>query len=746
MINIDLSSEQSALINALMAADCGNTYLLHAGPGSGKTTTIAAAAKALEDQRILILVFNVAAKDTLKARIMNDNVRIFTFDSFAAMLKSQLGGKRRKKESTYSAEYSDSLDVLKASGSKSKKCLQYDWMFLDEAQDISVSYAAYVAEIKSQCPNLKTLVAGDPRQTLYSGCTFFNELLTRDDPTIHQFTLTTNFRSAVSIVDMINKFGRESAINHLHIDQVAASDEDGRVNIIRVRSIHDYGRAAAKCAASNPPGSTMCLGLVSIVKWGTESVVNQIREEVFRRHHNIPIYIDAVGDNGVVIATTMKVKGLEADHVVILGAGADYSKFKSTIELSQLIYVALSRAKKSVTIILPVAAGGYSFTTDSNAYRLLRPITNVRTVDSTRETTFADFAKISVTDKMDGLLQSPISYEVKELRTIGSLTYDNIVQNDADFVGILMEAHVAAAMGVKMYRSIDLEVRYINNNDIPFIDGRTVFAQKLAADHLIAIRGQAINPVYLHAYVRYVININREWTVSERLRNITVGGEFIRDFRAMFGVDTPFDYNKKMIHSCAEKQEIHFIPDIKFYDQSGAVSHVVELKYVNALTNDHRKQAAIYDNLIKPSRGTWLINMRTGECERIENRAQDVGMMARVLMYSKQGREIALTRDTLMMRPLFPLYCIAAKKDDITAAIVVSANNYAHIETYVGTNFDEWRRNTYKGALVVVKSGNMIADEPYRELVDLTPTYLHNNDTAYDAALHLLSAFISVHM
>jgi len=140
-----LDPDQQALVERFDEA----RVVVSAGPGAGKTTTLCGvAARAHQerpDARICMLAFNVNAEKILKERLklfgvrpaplrlLNDpsapGVFVATFDKYAFRCRSERG------VAPTFGSHSRSMEEAIASGRQ--PCENWDWVFIDEAQDVT---------------------------------------------------------------------------------------------------------------------------------------------------------------------------------------------------------------------------------------------------------------------------------------------------------------------------------------------------------------------------------------------------------------------------------------------------------------------------------------------------------------------------------------------------------------------------------------------------------------------------------
>nr|KAG5713427.1 hypothetical protein BaRGS_024975 [Batillaria attramentaria] len=295
-----LDEDQQAVVNRWEDEE----LLINAGPGSGKTTTVCALVAHIlnerPDSRVLVLAYNRCASKELRCRLQKRRATLLqktkafnpelppkgclvsTFDSFGFW--SVPGVEEKTKTKSWAADYRLLLEQsAKILGllDEDNPARHWDWVVVDEAQDLNNTHASIVDTLRQSCHHL--VVAGDPRQELYPGTTWFSEMW-RKTPNEKRALLRYNYRSVPEIVDVINKFSSFNFPN-LHHDQIAGrTDSSGSVEFCQVKS-EECGEAAGERLSKSPPNEAYAIGPVSVHKFRTEPVTNTVRQVV---HENNP--------------------------------------------------------------------------------------------------------------------------------------------------------------------------------------------------------------------------------------------------------------------------------------------------------------------------------------------------------------------------------------------------------------------------------------------------------------------------
>ena len=238
--------------------------VINAGPGSGKTTVLCALAAEIRrrapDASVLVLAFNrearrvvsnrietlgcqddggmgegpvLAAKEVHRARIPQGMVGVRTFNEFARGIVEMcpsippcgvvLGDQDGKPGVGASSDDYDPELFAAALALRTlvPKDLRWDWLIVDEGQDVQIKHVGLISELQQRCSHF--VVAGDPRQELYPGAMWFSNLWV-DTPEHERAFLRFNHRSHPRIVSLLNAYSAR-AFPQLHVDQISAIEQ-----------------------------------------------------------------------------------------------------------------------------------------------------------------------------------------------------------------------------------------------------------------------------------------------------------------------------------------------------------------------------------------------------------------------------------------------------------------------------------------------------------------------------------------
>ncbi len=184
---MELDSEQQEVI------DYGDSCVVIAGPGSGKTRTLVAKAEKLynENKDIVCLTFTRLAAEEMRARM--PDIRAQTIHSYCYGDVGWVGNYDK---------------MLYAFLDKEKK-VTYEYVLVDEVQDLSEEELGVVLSIVGD----KLFAVGDPYQGIYGwngalGLQVFARL-----SSYRQFRLENNYRSCQRIVEQLNSIYNRSLVS-----------------------------------------------------------------------------------------------------------------------------------------------------------------------------------------------------------------------------------------------------------------------------------------------------------------------------------------------------------------------------------------------------------------------------------------------------------------------------------------------------------------------------------------------------
>jgi len=246
-------------------------------------------------------------------------------------------------------------------------------ILIDEFQDFSEIFYALIDAIRSSNPNVRIFAVGDDWQAIngFAGSDL-NFFINFDDffENTNHYTLTNNYRSSPAIVDVSNSV--MASVDHGAPVGVAVNDFRSKVRVWKLS-----GLELSNSEMNNHNGGKFIAAVIRLVndhlEYGRNVVmlsrtntINSVPLDIFLEE--VRSCISLVDHQKVSISTSHQFKGLEEQGVIILDANARRyplvhpewkyqrifgdSEFDITSEERRLFYVALSRAKISLDVVI----------------------------------------------------------------------------------------------------------------------------------------------------------------------------------------------------------------------------------------------------------------------------------------------------------------------------------------------------------------------------------------------------------
>lgn len=248
--------------------DYNNQYMMvAAGPGSGKTMLLVHKLASLlltEDvkhEQFLMLTFSRAAATEFKKRLISlignaaAYIEIKTFHSYSFDLLGRIGSLTETDN-----VLGQVVQKIRA-GEIDRSRITKTVLVVDEAQDMSADEYELVKCLIEQNEEMRVLLVGDDDQNIYefrkSNAAYMQKLLT--DYGAEKYEMTENFRSAVSIVNLSNRWAVTLPNRLKEMPGIPKRKEAGEVQIIEYSSPNLVFAAATKIIESSLTGSTCIL-------------------------------------------------------------------------------------------------------------------------------------------------------------------------------------------------------------------------------------------------------------------------------------------------------------------------------------------------------------------------------------------------------------------------------------------------------------------------------------------------------
>ena len=351
------SEEQQQIINHIKN---GYNVVVDACAGSGKSSTILAAASQLSNKKIIQITYNSMLRHEIKEKITVlelTNISVHTFHSLAV------------KYYLLTSHTDTELRHILFNNIKPRIPIpKIELLFLDETQDMSELYFRFVVKfIKDMGEPIQLLILGDYRQGLYefkgSDIRFLTmaDKIWKDLPvlTSNQFmncTLKMSYRVTNQIANFVN-------IAMLGEERLFACKSGEPVTYIR-NSRHNIEKTVIYLiqkllSEGVKPNEIFVLG--ASVK-GVHSNIRKM-ENIFVEQ-NIPCHVptlegdkldERVIDGKIVFSTFHCVKGRQRKYVFVVGFDQNYfNHFARTMDKSECpntLYVACTRASEALYLL-----------------------------------------------------------------------------------------------------------------------------------------------------------------------------------------------------------------------------------------------------------------------------------------------------------------------------------------------------------------------------------------------------------
>lgn len=330
--------------------------LISAGPGAGKTTMLLEILKkVLEPEKSFVFIsFNSEVEQriktlvktttkipllTKKASILKKGVRIATFHKLAYSIVASTSNVRFVGMDEMIEKATLRLDLLE----------MFDYVFIDEAHDISEDILDFVQRFSKKAHHL--ILAGDPRQEINSGSSWFTRLLNEEKENVH--LLSFNHRSGSRIVRLLNKYSKEF-FSYSHIPQESTFNHRGTIQKI---ASNQQTIAPTLYSLILKYKNPLIIAPLSASKFGLEKIVEQVNAILFENGHLSKLKILANTDKIIAdqtfiyVAGSAKIKGLERRNVILINFELDYSNMMEDRLFKRRFFIALSRARRNLIIL-----------------------------------------------------------------------------------------------------------------------------------------------------------------------------------------------------------------------------------------------------------------------------------------------------------------------------------------------------------------------------------------------------------
>ena len=607
--------------------------IINAGPGAGKTLTLCKLIERIFDShpssRVLALAFSRYAVAEIKARLLSYGVQLIsvenalstkdpgclvsTFDSFS----HQASGKSAEdlKDSTYDAELADNTERLR---SRPRDCpaRTWHWLIVDEAQDVDQTRADLVKTLMETCEHY--VVAGDPRQSMDENTTWFSDLWRGQQDTKFKMKLKYNHRSRPELVKFLNDYSRYNFSKcGLHIEQIPRRAGPAGFEVLQVGR-ENYGKAVGHRLILSAPEEAYAITPVTLYKYDNETVTKSIQDTVTNltgcaTHLVLKITDSDINSSAYKIGTVLSLKGTEKNRVVVYGVARSYSPKVNNELLAKRIYVAISRAKDFLHLVL-----NKELRDDSP----LKPFEKIPVVTDWNP-------KLRVTD----LANERYRYWSKEFT---SGTYRGRDQNqvphrgvsvdpdgDCDFVGLYLQSVLAHCLGFEISDSEVERILSQSENQVCGDDGEAEPASKRSFISELRRQfkaGQEINPCYALARAQRSLKDGKMYDKSSRLERCwKEHKEECRPFAdfILSHLSSPRAYQQRYQQVIKPHRSSKTVGTLVGVADFAGCESVVEVKHVSEIRQEHRMQTAMYAAMHPQCQEALLVNLRHSKIETV---------------------------------------------------------------------------------------------------------------------------------
>lgn len=349
-----LSAEQNEVVKAIQD---GSNVKVSGVAGCGKTTTILGICSAMPSKNILVLTYNARLKLETREKVEKLQLQNTEVHSYHAMCVRYYSHSGHKDDGI--------IDVVKRN-TKPKSDINYDIIILDECQDMTGCYFAFVQKIArdNTQENVQFCLFGDEKQNIFSFKGSDERYLTHGELVFSQkrewkeLNVHTSFRVTNQIAGFINKY-------LLGYDKLNACKQGDKVRYIYTNPYKNMQSIYKEVLYYMNKGYTyddIFILAPSIKKNGGMSPVVMLENTLVKNGHPCfaPVSDEAKIDEEVirgkiVFSTFHQVKGLERPVVIVFNF--DYSYFTyfgrdlPTDKCPNIIYVATTRALQNLTVI-----------------------------------------------------------------------------------------------------------------------------------------------------------------------------------------------------------------------------------------------------------------------------------------------------------------------------------------------------------------------------------------------------------
>ena len=591
-----------------------SNIVVGAGPGSGKTATLVDIVNQLNGLNVLVLMYGVNVELQFKRRLKALGSKIGTKreisnpkGTYVMTLHKYAYHSRKMQISERVDGYDEYIEaVINIIPNMDEK---WDYVIIDEAQDLKEIYYRMIKTIPTEC----IIYMGDARQQINTGANIYSSIMESSDSL---YKLSYNHRSTYEIVQILNKFSETNFSPHVHIPQMCEKSDPNSLIIVR----GNQSTLVTQYVKDFPPGSTFVISPVTYDRYNMGQSTNEIRQLLYNGGR--VIYpsesgreLDPTCDY---ITNSKTIKGLERDQVILYGVSntqvyKDYNI--PEYELKCLIYVALSRARKRLVIVIDDDTYHSPNLLDSCLYGYISMESNYYNGENMNNREVSKSLAISVTD----LAMYDFYPKLTRVVELPKVIFPR--EGIEDCSGIYVEACIASKLGL-LQSNYDYVISESSSDAMSYLDINTYICKisalenNMLKDIFSDINRSSDKPEYKYVRAMYVAKIHRDWTVSQSLRDTIIDispyANFITDFNKKIHHSSRLNYNVIIDRSDKIGGIIKGVTDFR------SESNIFEIKHAHN-NKKHHNQTLIYRYMASDqSSRAFLMNTLEGTVNLVE--------------------------------------------------------------------------------------------------------------------------------
>lgn len=372
---MNLDKNQQKLYNHDFTKQSKNAICLVAGAGSGKTTTIVHTIVKLinsgyHPKHFFITTFTRAAAVELKERLklflteeQVNQIIVGTFHEIAGYFLD----KYKKEDDSLISSFDDCLHNYTKLLNSDEYIEEHKYIFIDEYQDINDIQETIISTLYNKANIL--VVIGDDQQNIYTfrGSNINNMLNFINKYNGQYIYLTTNYRCPTNVVTMSNsilKYNKNKIDKHFNSNQTNNSKIILLSLKVNEHDIDSYNYHVSKMVLKkilylskiNSSNKKETLTVISRYNYTLKYLETMLTRYNIKSCHqsinNLNKDKESDTSNRIILSSIHGTKGLEFDHVILIDFIPNKCLNMNELEEERrLFYVAITRAKKELTVI-----------------------------------------------------------------------------------------------------------------------------------------------------------------------------------------------------------------------------------------------------------------------------------------------------------------------------------------------------------------------------------------------------------